>query len=68
MARHGENIHKRTDGRWEARVIMDYTNNGKAHYKYLYGKTYKEVKEKKKNMLKQGQSAIQKKICIIQNM
>lgn len=61
MARHGENIHKRTDGRWEARVIMDYTNNGKAHYKYLYGKTYKEVKEKKKNMLKQGQSAIQKK-------
>lgn len=61
MARHGENIRKRTDGRWEARVIMDYTNNGKAHYKYLYGKTYKEVKEKKINMLKQGRSAIPEK-------
>lgn len=53
MARHGENIRKRTDGRWEARVIMDYSSNGKAHYKYLYGKTYREVKEKKNNLLKQ---------------
>lgn len=61
MARHGENIRKRTDGRWEARVIMDYTNNGKAHYKYLYGKTYREVKEKKNNMLKEGLPAIQEK-------
>lgn len=53
MARRGENIRKRADGRWEARIIIDYNNNGKAHYKYLYGKTYKEVKEKKNNLLKQ---------------
>lgn len=59
MARHGENIRKRADGRWEARIIMDYSNKGKARYKYLYGKTYKEVKEKKNSFLKQEQPPVQ---------
>lgn len=53
MARHGENIRKRSDGRWEARIIIGYKNDGKAHYKYLYGKTYKEVKEKKYDLIRQ---------------
>ena len=47
MARHGENIRKRADGRWEARILTGYKENGKAQYKYLYGKSYREVKEKK---------------------
>lgn len=47
MTRHGENIHKRKDGRWEARYICGYGENGKARYKYLYGKTYMEAREKK---------------------
>lgn len=51
MGRHGENIRKRKDGRWEARVIDSYSLNGKAHYRYLYGKTYQEVKNKKKNLI-----------------
>lgn len=46
MARRGENIRKRKDGRWEARYISSYNLNGKAIYKSVYGKNYKEVKEK----------------------
>lgn len=44
MPRRGENIYKRKDGRWEGRISKP---DGK--YKYVYAKTYKEVKEKKKN-------------------
>lgn len=51
MGRHGENIRKRKDGRWEARVIDSYSLDGKAHYRYLYGKTYQEVKEKKRDLI-----------------
>lgn len=43
MPRKGENIYKRKDGRWEARYIHHY-EHGKAKYRYLYGKTYTEVK------------------------
>lgn len=46
MPRKGENIHKRKDGRWEARVIIA-DKYGIMHRVSLYGKTYKEVKEKK---------------------
>ena len=46
MARRGENIYKRKDGRWEARVIRGYNEHSKAIYAYFYGRTYKEVKEK----------------------
>lgn len=46
MARHGENIYKRKDGRWEARVLKGYAENGKALYAYFYGRTYKEAKDK----------------------
>ncbi|MDR1892047.1 MAG: site-specific integrase [Oscillospiraceae bacterium] len=49
MARKGENIWRRvSDGRWEGRVIQEYGANGKARYKFLYGRSYKEVKEKVK--------------------
>lgn len=46
MARTGKNIYKRKDGRWEARYIVSYDMNGKAKYKYLYARTYAEVKAK----------------------
>jgi len=49
MARQGENIHKRKDGRWEARIITSYDNN-KAVYKSLYGKSYQEVRTKKSQL------------------
>lgn len=47
MPRRGENIHKRKDGRWEARYIKGHREDGKAIYGYLYGKTYAEAKAKK---------------------
>ncbi len=46
MARKGENIFKRKDGRWEARYIKGYELSGKIKYGFCYGKTYKEAKEK----------------------
>ena len=46
MPRRGEHIHKRKDGRWEARYKCGITDTGKAIYKSVYAKTYAEVKEK----------------------
>ena len=46
MARTGKNIYKRKDGRWEGRFIRSYGENGRAKYKYVYAKTYAEVKTK----------------------
>lgn len=54
MGRRGENIRKRKDGRWEARIIWRYDLNGRAKYRSLYGKSYLEVKEKRNNLLKSG--------------
>ncbi|MBO0439878.1 tyrosine-type recombinase/integrase [Candidatus Enterococcus ikei] len=46
MARKGENIYKRKDGRWEGRYVKGRKTNKGIHYGYVYGQTYKEVKEK----------------------
>lgn len=46
MPRHGENIFKRKDGRWEGRYISSYNENGKAIYKSVYSKTYADTKRK----------------------
>lgn len=46
MPRHGENIFKRKDNRWEGRYISNYDNNGKAVYKSVYAKTYRDTKLK----------------------
>lgn len=51
MARKGENIFRRKDGRWEARYIHHYDACGCAVYKYVYAKSYTEVKEKKQKIL-----------------
>ena len=51
MSKRGENITKRKDGRWEARVIRGYDCSGKALYHYIYGKTYSEAKNKKNEYL-----------------
>ena len=41
MARKGENIYKRKDGRYEGRYIKDYDLQGKGITGYVYGKSYK---------------------------
>lgn len=46
MARRGENIYNRKDGRWEGRYKAGYDVNGKAKYRSVYAKSYQAVKEK----------------------
>lgn len=45
MARRGENIYKRKDGRYEGRYIKYYDISGKAVYGYVYSRSYSDVKE-----------------------
>lgn len=44
MARRGENIHKRTDGRWEGRYMLSTPGGRKSCS--VYARTYTKVKEK----------------------
>ena len=46
MARRGENIYKRKDGRWEGRFIRGRTPTGKAKYGYVYARTYAGCRDK----------------------
>ena len=46
MARHGENIRKRIDGRWEGRYKVFDESRGKYIYRSVYGKNYEDAKEK----------------------
>ncbi|MDE6517847.1 MAG: site-specific integrase [Acetatifactor sp.] len=45
MARHGENIRKRADGRWEGRYKVFDENRGNI-YRAVYGSTYEQAREK----------------------
>lgn len=58
MGRHGENIRRRKDGRWEARIICGYDSNGKAKYRSIYGKTYQETKKKRNAVLSEKEEVI----------
>lgn len=44
MARHGENIYKRKDGRYEGRYVIGKTTGGKTRFGYIYGYQYAQVK------------------------
>ena len=46
MARKGENIRKRKDGRWEGRYKNGTKDDGTIKYSSVYGKSYSEVKNK----------------------
>lgn len=46
MARHGENIRKRKDGRWEGRYPVYSREKGKKVYRSVYARTYDEVRRK----------------------
>ena len=50
MGRKGESIFKRKDGRYEARYIKNYIGDY-AKYGYIYGRTYSEVKEKRRKIM-----------------
>lgn len=46
MARHGENIRKRKDGRWEGRYPVYSQEKGRNVYRSVYGRSYQEAKGK----------------------
>ncbi|MDE5885354.1 MAG: site-specific integrase [Oscillospiraceae bacterium] len=46
MARKGENIYKRKDGRWEGRYRIGFDETGKSKYRSVYAHSYQEIKEK----------------------
>ncbi len=46
MARRGECIYKRKDGRWEARYVSEITADGRKKYASVYADSYRAVKEK----------------------
>jgi hypothetical protein len=48
MPRTGENIYRRKDGRWEARILVEEKAGGGQRYKSLYAGTYAEVKRKQR--------------------
>ena len=50
MPRRGENIRKRKDGRWEARFPKGKGTEGHTLYGAVYGSSYKEVKEKRRQI------------------
>lgn len=58
MAKKGENIYKRKDGRWEARYEKGRDFEGKIIYGSLYGKSYREVKEKKNRKISEFQESV----------
>ena len=46
MEKTGITITKRKDGRYVGKFIVEYADNGKAQYHYVYGKTYEEAENK----------------------
>lgn len=45
MAKHGENIRKRRDGRWEGRYIKGRRPDGTALWGYVYSRSYQDVRK-----------------------
>lgn len=45
MARHGENIYKRKDGRYEGRYVIGKTLTGKTRFGYVYAHQYSDVRK-----------------------
>ena len=44
MAKRGENIYKRKDGRYEGRYVIGKTSSGKTRFGYVYAHQYAEVR------------------------
>ena len=46
MAKRGENIYKRLDGRYEGRYVVGKTPQGRTKFGYIYGYQYGDVRDK----------------------
>ena len=45
MARHGENIYKRKDGRYEGRYVVGKTASGRTRFGYVYTRQYAQARK-----------------------
>ena len=45
MAKRGENIYKRKDGRYEGRYVVGRTADGRTRFGYIYGHQFGEVRD-----------------------
>ena len=61
MARRGDNIHKRKDGRWEGRFRDGYKEDGTVKYSSVYAYSYCECKNKLVNAQSSSTKSIGKK-------
>ena len=57
MARRGENIRKRKDGRWEGRYTLPNVETGKSVSHSVYARTYREAKDKLSAAKKEAENA-----------
>lgn len=55
MAKRGENIYLRKDGRYEGRYVIGKKSNGRTAFGYVYGRKYTDVK-RKLELMKAGSS------------
>jgi len=62
MSRKGENIRKRSDGRWEGRYCTVNYDTGEKQYHSIYARTYRNVKEKL-ILIKQAQLEAPQPVC-----
>lgn len=46
MARHGENIYRRKDGRFEGRYVVGKRSDGRTKFGYIYGRQYADVQRR----------------------
>lgn len=67
MARRGENIYKRKDGRWEGRVVNGYGKNGKKKYRSVYAGSYAELKTKMRKMGDDKKAVENKPVLLMQD-
>ena len=59
MSRKGRNIYKRKDGRWEGRLLIGQWPDGRTRYASVYGKTFRETKDKlEKRMISQASKPV----------
>jgi len=68
MPRRGENIRKRKDGRWEARYPNGKNEKGINTYRSVYGKSYREVKEKRQRAMTNNQQNKPESHCLFRDL
>lgn len=64
MPRRGDNIRKRKDGRWEARYTLTDDTGETRKYISVYGRTYQEARDKREQIVAQGQKETPKTSAI----